>query len=334
MMTLGQRIMQLRMAAGLSQEALGAALDTTRQTVSRWELDQALPTLDRIVRLSRLFGVTTDSLLLDGISTFNHQVPFACGVFRGADTEIVETERFAYMLQATSTALEARLYRGAPGERRLLAVCQRDLAAERTGYAFRREDGSICTNDDTLAATLGQPYNENLRGRLHRRERFRVDHSGTSLPTVQQAGIRRSLMVWRMADSLDIAEDRLQFFLCTGQTEYVMNICQQDADIYCGASFNIPFDMGLFGGGQYFRLRNAGDNSAPWCGFWADFTRMPEDTEIPTSECQLGQCVASSRGLIWCLKRWSNDEIVLQGCGDDEYIYRRQGRRDEQFLPE
>ena len=34
---------------------------------------------------------------------------------------------------------------------------------------------------------------------------------------------------------------------------------------------------------------------------------------------------------MWCVKRYTDDEIVLQGCGDDEYTYRRTDKRTEQF---
>ena len=42
-MTLGQRIQQIRIEHGLSQEEFAEKLGTTRQTVSRWELDQTFP---------------------------------------------------------------------------------------------------------------------------------------------------------------------------------------------------------------------------------------------------------------------------------------------------
>ena len=70
-MTMGQRIQQIRLELGLSQEEFGEKLGTTRQTVSRWELDQSYPELAKIVLISKLFSVTTDSILKDGISTFD-----------------------------------------------------------------------------------------------------------------------------------------------------------------------------------------------------------------------------------------------------------------------
>jgi len=63
-MDIGRRIQTLRVKSGLSQEALADQLGVTRQSVSKWELGQALPDTDKIVQLSRLFGVATDWLLL------------------------------------------------------------------------------------------------------------------------------------------------------------------------------------------------------------------------------------------------------------------------------
>lgn len=62
-MTLGQRIQELRKAMGLSQEALGEALGVSRQAVSKWEGDNGIPELDKLIAMSRLFGVTVGELL-------------------------------------------------------------------------------------------------------------------------------------------------------------------------------------------------------------------------------------------------------------------------------
>lgn len=335
MKTLGQRIQELRTAADMTQEMLGEKLDTTRQTVSRWELDQALPTLDRIVRMSRLFSVTTDSLLVEGISTFRDtEGPFLCGVYRDGCCEIVETERFAYVIAGDDKGLYARLYTGSRENKRLQAICVRDMETACTGYAWRTEEGVVYANDDALAGELGAAFDRMQLGRMRRRETFWVDHSGRALPSVSDAGIRRCLAAWRMSDSCSADETHFHFFLCTGVTEYVFTIRPEQTDIYCGASFNIPFDMGLMSGGQYFRLRNCGDNSQPWCGFLYDFDYLPRRFDIPTQEIQPGLCVSTSEGLMWCVKRYTEEEIVLQGCGDDEYIYRRHDRRTEQFTAE
>ena len=61
--TLGGRIQAFRKAAGLSQESLGERLGVSRQAVSRWEADAAVPELEKLIAMSRLFGVTVGVLL-------------------------------------------------------------------------------------------------------------------------------------------------------------------------------------------------------------------------------------------------------------------------------
>ncbi len=62
-MTIGQRIAEKRREAGLSQEALGESLGVTRQSISKWEGDGSLPEIDKLVGMSRLFGVSVGWLL-------------------------------------------------------------------------------------------------------------------------------------------------------------------------------------------------------------------------------------------------------------------------------
>lgn len=62
-MTIGQRIAQKRKEGGLSQEALGDRLGVTRQSIYKWESDSALPEIEKLVALSRLFNVSVGWLL-------------------------------------------------------------------------------------------------------------------------------------------------------------------------------------------------------------------------------------------------------------------------------
>ena len=62
-MTTGQRIALKRKEHGLSQESLGEKLGVSRQSIYKWESDSALPEIDKLVALSRLFGVTVGWLL-------------------------------------------------------------------------------------------------------------------------------------------------------------------------------------------------------------------------------------------------------------------------------
>ena len=66
-MILADKIMSLRKKAGWSQEELAEQLGVTRQSVSKWEGAQSVPDMDKVVQMSRLFGVTTDYLLKDEI---------------------------------------------------------------------------------------------------------------------------------------------------------------------------------------------------------------------------------------------------------------------------
>jgi transcriptional regulator with XRE-family HTH domain len=60
---LSRRIQELRASLGWSQVALAKRLQISKQTVSNWENDNIQPSVDMLMRLSRLFGVSTDYLL-------------------------------------------------------------------------------------------------------------------------------------------------------------------------------------------------------------------------------------------------------------------------------
>ncbi|RSI38984.1 helix-turn-helix domain-containing protein [Streptococcus sanguinis] len=62
-MNLSDRIQYLRKARGISQEGLAEQLGVSRQAVSKWESEQSMPDLDKIISMSDYFEVTTDYLL-------------------------------------------------------------------------------------------------------------------------------------------------------------------------------------------------------------------------------------------------------------------------------
>ena len=66
-MILADKIINLRKKAGWSQEDLAEKLGVSRQSVSKWEGAQSVPDMDKVLRLSRIFGVSTDYLLKDEI---------------------------------------------------------------------------------------------------------------------------------------------------------------------------------------------------------------------------------------------------------------------------
>lgn len=72
MMILADKLIELRKKNGWSQEELAEQLGVSRQSVSKWESGASIPDLDKILKLSALFGVSTDFLLKD-----NAQLPAA-----------------------------------------------------------------------------------------------------------------------------------------------------------------------------------------------------------------------------------------------------------------
>ena len=68
-MIFADKLIQLRKKAGWSQEELAEQMDVTRQSVSKWEGAQAIPDIEKMLRLSRLFGVSMDYLVKDEIET-------------------------------------------------------------------------------------------------------------------------------------------------------------------------------------------------------------------------------------------------------------------------
>lgn len=64
-MTFGGKLLRLRRARNWTQEELAGQIDVTRQALSKWESDSALPDTKNVVALAKLFGVTTDYLFRD-----------------------------------------------------------------------------------------------------------------------------------------------------------------------------------------------------------------------------------------------------------------------------
>ena len=60
---IGRYLKELRKKKGLSQQDLANLLNVSKQTVSNWENDNIQPSIEMLVRLSKIFGVTTDYLL-------------------------------------------------------------------------------------------------------------------------------------------------------------------------------------------------------------------------------------------------------------------------------
>lgn len=64
-MSLGDKLIKLRKKEGMSQEELGEKLGVTRQTVSKWELGQTTPEIDKLKDISTLFDISVNYLIND-----------------------------------------------------------------------------------------------------------------------------------------------------------------------------------------------------------------------------------------------------------------------------
>ena len=110
-MILAEKIITLRKKNGWSQEELAEKVNVSRQSVSKWEGAQAVPDLEKILKLADLFGVTTDYLLKDEMgeeeyatSTAEENVPMRhvsmeeANAFLKAKEETSKTIAFAAFL--------------------------------------------------------------------------------------------------------------------------------------------------------------------------------------------------------------------------------------------
>ena len=67
-MTIGQKILTLRTMKDISQEELAEILSVSRQSISKWEMDQALPQIDKVLQICNFFNISTDELLCEKLT--------------------------------------------------------------------------------------------------------------------------------------------------------------------------------------------------------------------------------------------------------------------------
>ncbi|MGN0152935.1 MAG: helix-turn-helix domain-containing protein [Lachnospiraceae bacterium] len=72
-MNFADKLLNLRIQYGYSQEALAEKLNVSRQAISKWELGTTLPETDKVVAISDFFEVSTDYLLKDNIQLNNNE---------------------------------------------------------------------------------------------------------------------------------------------------------------------------------------------------------------------------------------------------------------------
>ncbi|MDE5764264.1 MAG: helix-turn-helix domain-containing protein [Ruminococcus sp.] len=73
-MILADKIIELRKKAGMSQDEFAEQMNVSRQSVSKWEGAQSVPDLSKILKMSEIFGVSTDYLLKDDFEKTSPEV--------------------------------------------------------------------------------------------------------------------------------------------------------------------------------------------------------------------------------------------------------------------
>lgn len=93
-MTIGEKIQTCRKRLNLSQEELGQKLLVSRQTISLWEKDQTVPTIDNLVRLREIFGVSVDEMLgIEAAEQIQETLPIESYRFAYSKEEVKEIYR-------------------------------------------------------------------------------------------------------------------------------------------------------------------------------------------------------------------------------------------------
>jgi len=62
-MSFGGNLLALRKSKNISQEEIGGQINVSRQTISKWELDETTPEMEKIILLSEIFNVSIDELI-------------------------------------------------------------------------------------------------------------------------------------------------------------------------------------------------------------------------------------------------------------------------------
>lgn len=86
-MSLGNNILKIRTDNGLTQEQFAEMLSVSRQSVSKWELDQALPETDKVLLISKLFSVSTDEILLGRTASVKSAEDINCSALKAERNE-------------------------------------------------------------------------------------------------------------------------------------------------------------------------------------------------------------------------------------------------------
>lgn len=72
-MKFNEKLIDLRKSKNFSQEELGEKLNVARQTVSKWELGETTPEMDKLIKISEIFEISLDELVKEGAIDLNKE---------------------------------------------------------------------------------------------------------------------------------------------------------------------------------------------------------------------------------------------------------------------
>lgn len=116
---INEKIKELRKKKQLSQDALAEKLDVSRQTITKWETGATIPTLDYLIKMSSLFGVTIDNIVKDD------------DCLKG-DTNINNCDEFvSFLVEAKKNTYAAKTNKVEPSRKQ-----SHDFVFEKDGYKY------------------------------------------------------------------------------------------------------------------------------------------------------------------------------------------------------
>lgn len=102
-MTLGEKLRQLRNTKSMSQEKFAEEMNVSRQAVSKWEINQSLPQMDKLIEISDYFNVTLDYLVKneevsDNRETGNGNLSNQKGLHEKKELEISSLDKMTMLI--------------------------------------------------------------------------------------------------------------------------------------------------------------------------------------------------------------------------------------------
>lgn len=207
--TMGQRIARCRRDQNLSQEALGDQMGVSRQAISKWEADAAVPEIDKLIALSRLFGVSVGWLL--GVEENSPRQEEEL-----TDTQLKMVEEIVKRYQPAREAGKKKFHWefGIP----LLAVA---LAAAALIFSFARKHDDPAANSEQLSSL--QASYSGIQGQL--------SDISARLDALEDASLERLLLNYQFHfDGVDQA----------GNTIFVTGSAENEAAGMVVSSMDVP----------------------------------------------------------------------------------------------